>query len=106
MNATPPLDPLARALGQPYRHGFITDVESDALPPGLDEGTIRAISLRKREPEFLLRWRLAAFERWQAMTPPEWAALRIEPLDFQAQCYYSAPKSLADGPKSLAEVDP
>jgi Fe-S cluster assembly protein SufB len=97
---------LERVLQQAYRHGFVTDVESDALPPGLDEGTVRAISRRKREPDFLLRWRLAAFERWLTMTPPAWGQLRIEPLDFQAQCYYSAPTSLKDGPKSLADVDP
>ena len=98
--------PLERVLQQAYRHGFVTDVESDALPPGLDEGTVRAISRRKREPDFLLRWRLAAFERWQAMTPPDWGQLQVEPIDLQAQCYYSAPKSLQDGPKSLADVDP
>jgi Fe-S cluster assembly protein SufB len=98
--------PLARALQQAYRHGFVTDIESDALPPGLDEQTVRAISRRKREPDFLLRWRLAAFERWQATAPPDWAQLRMQPPDFQALSYYSAPKSLKDGPKSLADVDP
>ncbi|HSN32695.1 MAG TPA: Fe-S cluster assembly protein SufB [Ideonella sp.] len=98
--------PLARALERPYAHGFVTDIESDSLPAGLDEGTIRAISKRKKEPEFLLRWRLAAFERWQSMTLPTWGQLRIAPIDFQAQSYYSAPKSLKDGPKSLDEVDP
>ncbi|HVO08696.1 MAG TPA: Fe-S cluster assembly protein SufB [Burkholderiaceae bacterium] len=103
--ATPP-DPLATALARPYRHGFVTDVETDTLPPGLDESTIRAISRRKREPDFLLRWRLAAFDRWRAMRPPDWAALEIAPIDLQAQCYYAAPKSLADAPKSLDEVDP
>ena len=97
---------LARALSSGYRHGFVTDIASDALPPGLDEGTIRAISARKREPDFLLRWRLAAFERWLAMEPPDWARLRIAPIDFQALSYYSAPKSLADAPRSLADVDP
>jgi Fe-S cluster assembly protein SufB len=97
---------LTRALESSYRHGFVTDIESDALPPGLDEQTIRAISRRKREPEFLLRWRLAAYERWLAMPQPEWAKLRMEPIDLQALSYYSAPKSLKDGPKSLADVDP
>ncbi|HET7524483.1 MAG TPA: Fe-S cluster assembly protein SufB, partial [Burkholderiaceae bacterium] len=107
--AAPAIDgraPLAQALQRPYRHGFVTDVESDALPPGLDEGTIREISRRKREPEFLLKWRLAAFERWQAMSPPRWSRLRIAPVDFQALSYYSAPKSQQGGPKSLDEVDP
>ncbi len=97
---------LAQALERPYRHGFVTDIETDALPPGLDEDTIRAISRRKREPEFLLKWRLAAYTKWTTMTPPAWAQLRMEPVDFQALSYYSAPKSLRDGPKSLAEVDP
>jgi Fe-S cluster assembly protein SufB len=97
---------LSQALAQPYRHGFVTDIESDVLPPGLDEHVVRAISRRKREPEFLLRWRLAAFERWRAMEPPNWARLHVEPVDFQAQSYYSAPASLKDGPKSLDEVDP
>ena len=99
-------DALAQHLAQPYRHGFVTEIESDALPPGLDEGVIREISRRKREPEFLLRWRLAAFERWLSMPLPDWAYLRIEPIDFQQICYYSAPKSHKDGPKSLDEVDP
>jgi Fe-S cluster assembly protein SufB len=106
MAHTEQAEPLTRALDQSYRHGFVTDVESDALPPGLDEGTIRAISRKKREPEFLLCWRLAAFERWLTMTPPAWGELRMEPFVFQAQRYYSAPKSLRDGPKSLADVDP
>ena len=97
---------LEQTLDRPYQHGFVTDIASDALPPGLDEGTIRAISRRKREPDFLLQWRLAAFARWQTMEPPDWGQLRMEPIDFQALCYYSAPKSLRDGPKSLADVDP
>jgi Fe-S cluster assembly protein SufB len=98
--------PLAQALSQPYRHGFVTDIESDSLPPGLDEHVIREISRRKREPEFLLKWRLAAFERWLKMEHPHWGQLRMETPDFQAQSYYSVPKSLKDGPKSLDEVDP
>ncbi|MCZ2136565.1 MAG: Fe-S cluster assembly protein SufB [Burkholderiales bacterium] len=99
-------DALTQALAQPYRHGFVTEIESDSLPPGLDEGVIREISRRKREPEFLLRWRLAAFERWQKMATPDWAYLRIDPVDFQALSYYSAPKSHKNGPKSIDEVDP
>jgi Fe-S cluster assembly protein SufB len=97
---------LTQALSRTYRHGFVTDVESDSLPPGLDEDVIREISRRKREPEFLLRWRLAAFQRWLAMPHPDWAQLRMEAVDFQTLSYYSAPRSLTDGPKSLAEVDP
>jgi len=97
---------LTQALQRPYQHGFVTDIESDALPPGLDEDTIRAISRKKHEPEFLLKWRLAALERWRAMELPDWAYLRIAPIDFQAISYYSAPKSMKDKPKSLDEVDP
>ena len=87
MATTEQAAPLAQALQQPYRHGFVTDIESDSLPPGLDEDTVRAISLRKREPEFLLQWRLKAFERWRSMPLPEWAYLRIAPIDFQALSY-------------------
>ena len=97
---------LEQALQRPYQHGFVTDVESESLPPGLNEDTIRAISRIKREPQFLLDWRLAAFKRWQAMPTPEWAHLQIAPIDLQALSYYSAPKSLKDKPKSLDEVDP
>jgi Fe-S cluster assembly protein SufB len=103
---TAPLDSLAAALVRPYRHGFVTDIETDALPPGLNEDTVREISRRKREPAFLLAWRLAAFERWRAMREPNWAKLKIDPIDFQAQSYYAAPKSAAAQPRSLDEVDP
>ncbi len=106
MSAIEQAAPLTQALERPYLHGFVTDIESDSLPPGLDEGTIRAISLRKREPAFLLQWRLAAFARWQTMEPPNWGKLNIAPIDLQALSYYSAPKSHKDGPKSLADVDP
>ncbi|MCC7152679.1 MAG: Fe-S cluster assembly protein SufB [Rubrivivax sp.] len=99
-------DALQQTLERPYQHGFVTEIESDSLPPGLDEGTIRAISRRKKEPEFLLRWRLAAFERWQQMEAPEWARLTINLIDLQSLSYYSAPKSMANKPKSLDEVDP
>ncbi|HQQ54215.1 MAG TPA: Fe-S cluster assembly protein SufB [Ottowia sp.] len=98
--------PLEQALQRPYQHGFVTDIESDSLPPGLDEDTIRAISRKKKEPQFLLDWRLAAFRRWQTMALPDWARLKIAPIDFQALSYYSAPKSMKDKPKSLDEVDP
>ncbi|MBX3708095.1 MAG: Fe-S cluster assembly protein SufB [Pseudomonadales bacterium] len=89
-----------------YSAGFVTDIESDTLPPGLDEDVVRFISARKGEPAWLTEWRLDAFRRWQAMTPPEWAHVHFPPIDFQAISYYSAPKSQADGPRSLDEVDP
>ena len=104
MSAIEQAAPLTQALERPYLHGFVTDIESDSLPPGLDEGTIRAISLRKREPAFLLQWRLAAFARWQTMEQPHWGKLHIAPIDLQSLSYYSAPKSHKDGPKSLAGV--
>ena len=97
---------LEQALARPYQHGFVTDIESVSLPPGLDEDTIRSISRIKREPQFLLDWRLAAFKRWQGIELPDWARLNIAPVDFQALSYYSAPKSMKDRPKSLDEVDP
>jgi Fe-S cluster assembly protein SufB len=91
---------------QKYKHGFVTDIESEGLPPGLDEDVIRWISARKEEPEWLLDWRLEAFRLWQGMQQPDWAHLNIDPIDFQAISYFSAPKSDKDRPQSLDEVDP
>jgi Fe-S cluster assembly protein SufB len=91
---------------QKYRHGFVTDIESETVPPGLDEDVVRWISARKEEPEWLLEWRLTAYRRWLDMQQPDWAHLRIEPVDFQAISYFSAPKSDKDRPQSLDEVDP
>ena len=93
-------------VGRQYRHGFVTDIESDTLPPGLDEDVVRFISRKKKEPEFLTEWRLRALRPWLTMREPSWAHVRIKPIDYQAISYYSAPKSKADAPKSLAEVDP
>jgi Fe-S cluster assembly protein SufB len=93
-------------LGQKYRHGFITDIESDSLPPGLDEDVVRAISLKKHEPKFLLDWRLKAFKRWQSMREPTWAHVQFKPIDYQDISYYSAPRAPKNAPKSLDEVDP
>ncbi len=89
-----------------YEHGFVTDIEADTLPPGLDENTVRAISARKNEPEWMLQWRLEAFAKWQQMKPPTWPYLHVPEIDFQSISYYSAPKRPEDGPKSLDEVDP
>ena len=97
---------VKKLVDRKYEHGFVTDIESDTLPPGLDEDVIRSISTRKNEPEFLLEWRLKAYRRWLKMTPPTWAHLGIEPIDYQAISYFSAPKSDKDRPKSLDEVDP
>jgi len=91
---------------QEYKYGFVTDVETDSAPPGLNEDIIRLISKKKNEPQFLLEWRLKAFRHWQTMTEPHWQKAYYPPIDFQKIIYYSAPKRRADGPKSLAEVDP
>ena len=100
---TPPQNAeILERLGRRYDAGFVTEIESDSLPPGLDEDTIRALSARKEEPEWMTDWRLAAYRRWLTMPVPHWAKLQIAPIDFQAISYYSAPK----GPKykSLDEV--
>jgi Fe-S cluster assembly protein SufB len=97
---------LDAIVGQKYQHGFVTDIESDTVPPGLDEDVIRLISRKKGEPQFLLDWRLQAYRHWLGMASPAWAHLRIAPIDYQAISYYSAPKARADAPKSLDEVDP
>ena len=89
-----------------YTPGFTTNIESDTLPPGLDEGVIRTISARKDEPQWLLEWRLDAYRKWQAMSPPAWAKVNYPEIDPNSISYYSAPKSMADKPKSLDEVDP
>ena len=89
-----------------YEHGFVTNIEADTLPPGIDENVIRHISRIKGEPQFMLDWRLKAFAHWQTMTEPDWAKLNIDPIDYQSISYYSAPKSPDDAPKSLDEVDP
>jgi Fe-S cluster assembly protein SufB len=95
-----------RFVQQKYKHGFVTDIESETVPPGLNEDTVRWISARKGEPEWLLEWRLEAYRRWLEMAQPDWAHLNIEPIDFQAISYFSAPKSDKDRPQSLDEVDP
>ncbi|HXE01981.1 MAG TPA: Fe-S cluster assembly protein SufB [Hyphomicrobium sp.] len=88
-----------------YKYGFETRIESVKAPKGLDESTVRFISAKKGEPEWLLTWRLEAFQRWKAMTEPTWARVHYPKIDFQDIYYYSAPKS-TEGPKSLADVDP
>lgn len=95
-------------LGQrrEYTQGFITDIESDTLPPGLNEEVIAFISKKKGEPEWLLEWRLESYRLWQTMEAPSWAHLNYPDIDYQAISYYSAPKSKDDAPKSLDEVDP
>ena len=89
-----------------YEHGFVTDIDTDTVAPGLNEEVIALISAKKEEPEWLLEWRLKAFEHWTRMAAPSWAHVHYPPIDFQDISYYSAPKAKTDGPKSLDEVDP
>ena len=88
-----------------YKYGFITDIESEKAPKGLDEDTVRYISAKKEEPEWLLEWRLEALKRWRTMTEPTWARVDYPKIDFQDLYYFSAPKNMP-APKSLDEVDP
>ncbi|HWZ63691.1 MAG TPA: SufD family Fe-S cluster assembly protein [Steroidobacteraceae bacterium] len=97
---------LESLLARGYQHGFVTDIESDTVPPGLDEDVVRLISRKKGEPEFLTQWRLKALRHWLTLKEPHWAHVRFAPIDYQDISYYSAPKAKKDGPKSLAEVDP
>jgi Fe-S cluster assembly protein SufB len=94
---------IEAALSRRYSAGFTTDIESESLPAGLSEDVVRAISAKKNEPEWLTDWRLAAYRRWLTMTPPDWAKLKIDPIDYQAISYFSAPKKKY---ASLDEVDP
>jgi len=91
---------------QEYKYGFVTDVETESAPPGLNENIIRLISTKKKEPEWLLEWRLKAFRYWQTMKEPTWQFVKHPPINFQDITYYSAPKQNKDAPKSLDEVDP
>ena len=92
-------------LQKGYEYGFETDIESETLPPGINEDVIKIISAKKEEPEFLLNWRLKAFAHWKTLKTPEWSQLNIDPIDYQSISYFSKPKQ-DDGPKSLDEVDP
>jgi Fe-S cluster assembly protein SufB len=91
---------------QEYQFGFVTDVEQDTFPPGLSEDTIRRLSAKKEEPEWMLEWRLKAYRHWLTMTEPTWANVHYTPIDYQSISYYAGPKAKGSGPKSLDEVDP
>ena len=103
-------DTLEELAGREYKYGFITDIESDTVPPGLNEDIIRVISAKKNEPEFMLEWRLKAYRHWakleKTQAEPKWAMVHYPAIDYQSISYYSAPKNKGDAPKSLAEVDP
>lgn len=97
---------IENVVNQHYPYGFVTQIESDTFLPGLNEQVVRKISEKKQEPEFMLAWRLQAFQHWQTMKEPEWAKLKINKIDYQDIIYYAAPKKNASGPKSMDEVDP
>ena len=99
-------DDVQSFVDKQYKHGFVTDIDTDTIGAGLNEDVIRVISQKKGEPEFMLEWRLAAYRKWLEMSEPTWAHVKYEPIDYQEISYYSAPKSPEDAPKSLDEVDP
>ena len=100
------VEQLEGLTAQEYKYGFVTDIDQETLPPGLTEDTVRFISAKKEEPEWLLDWRLKAFRHWQGMTEPSWPNVSYPKIDYQSISYYAAPKSADDKPKSLDEVDP
>src|SRR5881394_119221 len=99
------VDTVRRIDVDQYKYGFVTDIESDKAPKGLDESTVRFISAKKNEPEWMLEWRLKAFRLWQEMEEPNWAKLGYPPIDYQDAYYYAAPKKKPTL-KSLDELDP
>ena len=99
-------DQVSAISGDKYKYGFVTDIESELAPKGLNEDIVRFISAKKDEPEWLLKWRLRSYERWLTMEEPTWGKVSYPEIDFQDAHYYAAPKSKDDGPKSLDEVDP
>jgi len=103
--STPTTD-LDILTSQDYKYGFVTDIEAETVPPGLNEDIVRWISAKKKEPEFMLEWRLKAYRHWLTMAEPTWPNVHYPPIDYQAASYFSAPKSKTDGPKSLDDVDP
>ncbi len=100
------IDTVALLDVDKYKYGFSTDIENDMAPKGLSEEVIRFISAKKEEPEWMLQWRLDAYERWKTMEEPNWARVNYPKIDFNDIYYYAAPKNFEDGPKSLDEVDP
>jgi len=99
-------DQINAYLDHEYAAGFVTDIDAETLPPGLNEDVIRFISAKKDEPDWLLEWRLEAYRGWMTLREPQWAHVQHPPIDFNQVSYYSSPRSLDDRPKSLAEVDP
>ena len=103
---TETIDHVRSVTEQKYKYGFVTDIETDTVPKGLNEGIVRFISAKKGEPEWMLEWRLRAFRLWQTLEEPSWAKIGYPEIDYQDAYYYSAPKQASDRPQSLDEVDP
>jgi Fe-S cluster assembly protein SufB len=99
------VDAVASLAGK-YKYGWATDIETDYAPKGVNPDIVRLISSKNEEPEWMTEWRLSAFERWEGMTEPTWAMVSYPKIDFQDQYYYARPKSMAEKPKSLDDVDP
>ena len=97
---------LERLATSDYKYGFVTDIEQETVPPGLNEDVIRLISTKKQEPDWLLEWRLQAYRHWLTLQEPKWARVHYPPIDYQTISYYAAPKQKGDAPKSLDEIDP
>ena len=97
---------LQELADRKYKYGFVSDIESDFAPKGLNEDVIRFISAKKNEPDWMLDYRLTAYRRWLTIEEPHWAKLHYPKIDFQDAYYYAAPKSDSDGPKNIDEVDP
>ena len=95
-----------KSVGETYKYGFSTDIETEYAPLGLNEDIVRLISKKNSEPEWMLEWRLKAFNRWKKLKQPDWALLNIPEIDFQDQYYYARPLAMKEKPKSLDEVDP
>ena len=104
MSAKP--DSVLELTNREYKAGFVTDIESETLPAGLNEEIVQAISAKKNEPAWMLEWRLKAFRHWLTMKEPTWANIHYPAINYQSIVYYSAPKRRSDGPRSLEEVDP
>ena len=99
-------DPIEESIQREYKYGFVTDIEQEIIPKGLNEEVVRLISAKKNEPEWLLEWRLKAYRHWLTMSEPSWQHFKYGPIDYQDAHYYAAPKSDEDRPKSMDEVDP
>ena len=106
MIATSTAEQIKNLTEDSYKYGFVTDIDSETAPRGLSEDVVRFISAKKNEPDWLLQWRLKAYRHWLIIDEPTWANVSYPKIDYQDAYYYSAPKSAADGPQSLDEIDP